>query len=56
MNSIIEMKQGVMWRLRLGAGALGSLAHRLAELADQLLETRVAVFVQLRLDRPVLRP
>ena len=42
--------------LRLGRRALGSLADRLVELADIVLEAGLALRLQLRLGRPVLRP
>ena len=43
-------------RLRLGRRALGPLADRLAELADVVLETGLALRLQFRIGRPVLRP
>ena len=51
-----SLHPGSRRRLRVGSRPLGPLANRLAQLTDFLLEARLAVCLQLRLDRSVLRP
>ena len=50
-----SLHAGRRGRLWVGSRAMGPLAHRLGEFADVVLETGLALSVQLRFDRAVLR-